>query len=293
MTRLSLSVSLSKQLKTTVAKFSDFLLLFQQNDFKEQIHSSQIFRQLFSLILFFGIWQILCVVQFNLFINFSFVPSPLEVLSATIEFIFDEPLVHIKASVFRVLMGYLIASILGITMGILIGWSQILEDLVFLPLELLRPIPAVAWIPLAILMFPSAEAGMIYITFVGAFFPILISTIRGVKNTNQVFIRVGQCLGAKQWHFLKDIVLPGALPSIINGLIIGMGTSWFCVVTAEIIAGRVGIGYVTWESYVTSNYPPIVMGMLLIGLMGSLSTLVMDRLLSTLMPWRVKSKSRA
>jgi len=293
MTRLFLPVSLSRQLKTTIAKFSDSLLFFQQNDFKEQLQSSQILRQLLSLILFFGIWQILCVAKFNLFINFSFVPSPVEVLAATTDFISDEPFVHIKASIFRVLMGYLIASVLGIAIGILIGWSQILEDLVFLPLELLRPIPAVAWIPLAILMFPSAEAGMIYITFIGAFFPILISTIRGVKNTNQVFIRVGQCLGAKQWHFLKDIVLPGALPSIINGLIIGMGTSWFCVVTAEIIAGRVGVGYVTWESYVTSNYPPIVMGMLLIGLMGSLSTLAMDRLLSTLMPWRVKSKSRA
>lgn len=293
MARLPIPVSLSRQLKTTILKLGNSLLLFQQNHLKEQFQSSQLFRQFFSLILFFGIWQILCVVQFNLFINFSFVPSPLEVLSATTEFISDEPLVHIRASIYRVLMGYSIASILGISMGIVIGWSSMLEDLVFLPLELLRPIPAVAWIPLAILMFPSAESGMIYITFIGAFFPILISTIRGVKSTNQIFIRVGQCLGAKQWHFLKDIVLPGALPSITNGLVIGMGTSWFCVVTAEIIAGRVGVGYLTWESYVTSNYPPIVMGMLLIGLMGSLSTLVMDRLLSAFMPWLVKSKSSA
>lgn len=293
MARLYAPVGLSRKIKSTIYKLGNSLLLLQKNYFKEQLQSGKIFRKVFSLILFFGIWQIFCAVDFNFFVNFSFVPSPLEVLGATTQFMSDEPLVHIQASIYRVLMGYLTASILGIAMGVLMGWSYVLEDLVFVPLELLRPIPAVAWIPLAILMFPSAESGMIYITFVGAFFPILISTIRGVKSTNQIFIRVGQCLGAKQWHFLKDIVLPGALPSITNGLVIGMGTSWFCVVTAEIIAGRVGVGYLTWESYVTSNYPPIVMGMLLIGLMGSLSTLIMDRILSAFMPWLVKSKSSA
>ena len=155
-------------------------------------------------------------------------------------------------------------------------------------LEILRPIPAVAWIPLAILMFPSAESGMIYITFIGGFFPILISTIRGVESMlgDTVLLRVGQCLGAKPWDIFKDIVVPGALPSIASGLAIGMGNAWFCLVTAEILAGRYGIGYITWESYVTSNFPPIVMGMLLIGLMGAFSSWAIDRAMATLMPWR-------
>lgn len=253
-------------------------------------HNSKTFRRLLSLVLFFGIWQLLCAVKFKFFINFAFLPSPLEVLAATIQFFSSDPMTHIKASVFRVFAGYTTAAILGIGLGIAIGWFQTVEDLVFLPLELLRPIPAVAWIPLAILMFPDSESGMIYITFIGAFFPLLISTIKGVESTDIVLLRVGQCLGAKPWHTFKDIVVPGAMPSIASGLVIGMGNSWFCLVTAEILAGRYGVGYLTWESYVTSNYPPIVMGMLLIGLMGALSSYAVDRLTKLLMPWRVMKK---
>ncbi len=252
--------------------------------------NSKAFRRFLSLFVFFGGWQLLCIAKFKFFINFEFLPSPWEVLGATLEFFSGNFRVHLQASAIRVLAGFTAAAALGIGLGILIGWFQKIEDLIFLPLELLRPIPAVAWIPLAILMFPNAEAGMIYITFIGAFFPILISTIRGVESTDLLLLRVGQCLGARQWHIFKDIVVPGAMPNIASGLVIGMGNSWFCLVTAEILAGRYGIGYITWESYVTSNYPPIVMGMLLIGLMGALSAYAVDRLTCLLMPWRVTKK---
>ncbi len=272
-------------------------LLRRSTDSNRESSSSRsrhrLLRRMLSLVLFFGIWQLLCMVKFHFWINFAFLPSPLEVLSATVKFFSGDPMVHIQASVMRVLLGYFIATVLGVSLGILIGWFQKLEDLVFLPLELLRPIPAVAWIPLAILMFPDAESGMIYITFIGAFFPILISTIKGVEGVDMLLLRVGQCLGAKQWHVFKDIVVPGAMPCIASGLVIGMGNSWFCLVTAEILAGRYGIGYLTWESYVTSNYPPIVMGMLLIGLMGSISSYLVDRLIHLLMPWRVTKKKTA
>ncbi|OLP17046.1 ABC transporter permease [Leptolyngbya sp. 'hensonii'] len=246
--------------------------------------------RILSLFLFFGIWQILCMVKFNVFINFTYVPTPIEVASALVRFIAQNPMTHLNASIMRVLVGFGAAAFLGIGLGILIGWFSVIEDLVFMPLELLRPIPAVAWIPLAILMFPNAESGMIYITFVGAFFPILISTIKGVEGTDLVLLRVGQCLGANSWHTFKDIVVPGSMPSISSGLVIGMGNSWFCLVTAEILAGRFGIGYLTWESYVTSNYPPIVMGMLLIGLLGAISSYVVDRATQWLMPWRITKK---
>lgn len=247
-------------------------------------------RRCLSLFLFFGIWQLLCQIKFNFFISFENVPSPLEVVGATVDFVFNNPMKHIQASAVRVLAGFTTGAVLGVSLGIVIGWFKMIEDLIFLPLELLRPIPAVAWIPLAILMFPNSEAGMIYLTFIGAFFPILISTIRGVESTDLLLLRVGQSLGAKQWHIFKDIVVPGAMPSIASGLVIGMGNSWFCLVTAEILAGRYGVGYITWESYVTSNYPPIVMGMLLIGLMGAFSAYAVDRLTCLLMPWRITKK---
>lgn len=252
-------------------------------------------RRFIALVLFFGIWQVLCVIGFKFFINFQLIPSPWEVFKATVDFFTSDPWVHIRSSLTRVLVGFVVASGLGIFLGIIIGWFQIAEDFLMPALELLRPIPAVAWIPLAILMFPNAETGMIYITFIGAFFPVLISTIRAVENIlhDIVLIRVGQCLGANQWHVFKDIVIPGALPGIASGLTIGMGNAWFCLVTAEILAGRYGVGYITWESYVTSNYPPIVMGMLLIGLMGALSSWIVGRGTAALMPWRVIKKQDA
>ncbi|MEM8810662.1 MAG: ABC transporter permease, partial [Cyanobacteria bacterium P01_G01_bin.38] len=247
--------------------------------FKAFFFSGRSARRFLALVLFFGIWQVLCVIGFKFLINFQLIPSPWEVLEATIDFFTSDPGVHIRSSLVRVLVGFVIASVLGIVLGMFIGWFQIVEDLLMPPLELLRPIPAVAWIPLAILMFPTAEAGMIYLTFIGAFFPVLISTIRAVENIlhDIVLIRVGQCLGANQWHVFKHIVVPGALPGIASGLTIGMGNAWFCLVTAEILAGRYGVGYITWESYVTSNYPPIVMGMLLIGLMGAISSWTVGR----------------
>lgn len=249
-------------------------------------------RQLLAMVLFFGIWQFLCGINFNVFVDFQFVPSPTEALAATIKFMSGDPWVHFRSSIMRVFWGYGFAAVLGVLLGVLIGWCAAAEDLLLPPLELLRPIPAVAWIPMAILMFPTSESGMIYITFIGAFFPILVSTIRGVESTlnDMVLVRVGQCLGAKPWHIFKDIVVPGSLPSIASGLTIGMGNAWFCLVTAEILAGRYGIGYLTWESYVTSNYPPIVMGMLLIGLLGAFSSWAVSKGMEALMPWRVIKK---
>lgn len=276
---------------TSESSYSD-KLVWVSEQFRLLMRSSKLARRILSLVLFFGIWQALCAIDFNFFINFQFLPSPVEVFQATLEFLTSAPWVHFRSSIARVLIGFAIASFLAIPLGIAIGTSQRMEDLVLPPLELLRPIPAVAWIPLAILLFPNAESGMIYITFIGGFFPILISTIRGVEGilNDTILLRVGQCLGARPFHLFVDIIVPGALPSIASGLAIGMGNAWFCLVTAEILAGRYGIGYLTWESYVTSNFPPIVMGMLMIGLMGACSSWLVDRLTSALMPWRVVTK---
>jgi len=142
------------------------------------------------------------------------------------------------------------------------------------------------------LMFPDAEIGMFYITFVGAFYPILVSTQKSVESSlsDLLMIRVGQCLGASYLQLFRDIIIPSALPGISAGLVIGMGNAWFCLVTAEILAGKYGIGYKTWESYVISEYPPIVMGMILIGLLGALSSQLILYTTNKMMPWRQISK---
>ena len=103
-------------------------------------------------------------------------------------------------------------------------------------------------------------------------------------------IRVGQCLGASYFQLFRDIIIPSALPGISAGLVIGMGNAWFCLVTAEILAGKYGIGYKTWESYVISEYPPIVMGMFLIGLLGAFSSQLILMVTNRMMPWRQVTK---
>jgi NitT/TauT family transport system permease protein len=153
------------------------------------------------------------------------------------------------------------------------------------PLEVLRPIPAVAWIPLAILMFPSSELSMVFITFTGALFPILLNTVHGVEAIDPRLVASARSLGAGRWAILREVVLPGALPSIVTGLAIGMGTSWFCLVTAEMISGQFGIGYYTWESYTLQNYPDIIVGMLLIGVLGMGSSALVKRLGALATPW--------
>ena len=249
-------------------------------------------RRAASLIFFLIAWQILSTLKVNFIINFYFIPAPTAVFSAFISFLNSSPWIHFQSSITRVIGGFAAGSILGIFIGLLIGSSHLLEELIATPLELLRPIPAVAWIPMAILMFPDAEIGMFYITFVGAFYPILVSTQKAVESSlsDLLMIRVGQSLGASYFQLFKDIIIPSSLPGISAGLVIGMGNAWFCLVTAEILAGKYGIGYKTWESYVISEYPPIVMGMFLIGLLGAFSSQLILFFTNRLMPWRSVSK---
>ena len=255
-------------------------------------HASSILRRAASLIFFLIVWQILSTLKINFIVNFQFIPAPTAVFAAFLAFMQASPWVHFQSSISRVIGGFLAGSVLGIVIGLLIGSSHLLEEVIATPLELLRPIPAVAWIPMAILMFPDAEIGMFYITFVGAFYPILVSTQKAVESSlsDLLMIRVGQCLGASYIQLFRDIIIPSALPGISAGLVIGMGNAWFCLVTAEILAGKYGIGYKTWESYVISEYPPIVMGMFLIGLLGAFSSQLILMVTNRMMPWRQVTK---
>jgi NitT/TauT family transport system permease protein len=192
----------------------------------------------------------------------------------------------IGASLSRVFGGFVAAAAIGIGLGLAIGRSRRAKDVLLPPLEVLRPVPAVAWIPLAVLMFPSSELSMIFVTFTGALFPILLNTIHGVESVDPRLVASGRSLGGGSRAILWEVVLPGAAPSIVTGLAIGMGTSWFCLISAEMISGQFGIGYYTWESYTLQNYADIVVGMLLIGLLGMGSSLLLRLVGEGLMPWR-------
>ena len=240
-----------------------------------------------SILLCLLLWQWAAARHLDLgLLTFQNVPSPRDVVQAAAELVQSPRLIsHLSASVSRVLSGFLLAAFTGITLGLLIGRSRWAEDVLLPPLEMLRPIPAVAWIPLAVLMFPSSELSMIFITFTGALFPILLNAIHGVENVDPRLIASARSLGSGKLAMFAEVILPGAAPSIVTGLSIGMGTAWFCLVTAEMISGQFGIGYYTWASYTVQNYPEIVVGMAFIGLFGMGSSVLVKRCGGALMPW--------
>ncbi|HEX8311061.1 MAG TPA: ABC transporter permease [Chthoniobacteraceae bacterium] len=243
--------------------------------------------RLLSIAACLGLWQLASTKQLEIgFLRFANVPPPTEVASAGVRLAQSPKLIsHVRSSVLRIFAGFAIAAALAVPLGMIIGRSRVAGNLLLAPLEVLRPIPAVAWIPLAILMFATAEQSMIYITFIGAFFPILLSTVHGVESLDRKLVFASMTLGAGRLAVFREVILPGALPSIVTGLSIGMGTSWFSLVTAEMISGQFGIGYYTWEAYTLQNYPDIVLGMITIGLLGMLSSAIIKQLGSRLMPW--------
>ena len=228
-----------------------------------------------ALSLCFGIllWHLATLYNFNFFINFENIPSPVKVANAFFVHL-TEPVfyTHILVSIRRILIAYGLAVLLGVVTGLLVGRSRLARATVLPYIEVIRPIPAVAWIPLAILMWPTEESSIIYITFLGALFPIILNTIHGVEQTPEVMIRAALSLGANKLQVFWHVVLPAAMPSIATGLAIGMGVSWFSLLAGEIISGQYGIGYFTWDAYSLINYPDIVVGMLVIGGLGTLST---------------------
>ncbi|MNO65544.1 putative aliphatic sulfonates transport permease protein SsuC [compost metagenome] len=232
-------------------------------------------------------WQVAASQRLDLgLLTFTYVPTPTAVLEAAWALVESSKLLpHLTSSLGRVFAGYLAAAVVGVLLGLAIGRSKWAEDSLLPPLEVLRPIPAVAWIPLAILMFPSSELSMVFITFTGALFPILLNTVHGVEGVHPRLVASARSLGAGRLAILREVVLPGATPSIVTGLAIGMGTSWFCLVTAEMISGQFGIGYYTWESYTIQRYPEIIVGMLLIGLLGMGSSGLVRYLGGLFTPW--------
>lgn len=252
------------------------------------------FRRIVSIAICLLLWQMASAFKVNLgIVTFENVPSPLDVLSAGLDFLRSPKLfANVSSSLERVLAGYGAAAVVGIALGLIIGRSRRLGDFLQTPLELLRPIPAVAWIPLAVLMFPSSELSMIFITFTGALFPILLNTVHGVESVDPRLIASARSLGCTRRAMLLEVIIPGAAPNIVTGLVIGMGTSWFCLVTAEMISGQFGIGYYTWESYTLQNYPEIIVGMIVIGLLGMGSSALLRLAGNALIPWDNKEAKR-
>jgi len=190
------------------------------------------------------------------------------------------------ASSFRVGAGFSIAAVLGVVLGTAIGWSRVAEATVEPTLQMLRPIPPVSWIPLAIIWFGIADRPAIFLVFLGAFFPVLMNTIHGVKSIDRNLIRAGAMMGASERQLLTHIVVPAALPSIFAGLRIAVGSAWMLTVTAEMVAVKSGVGYVLWDSYYFLRYDMVIAAMISIGLLGFLSDYGIKLLMARVLRWQ-------
>jgi len=242
-----------------------------------------------ALIVAVILWELASQNGFNVYINFDNIPAPSIVGAALVtELTGSEFYLHILHSLERVAIAYVIAVVLGVLLGVAMGRSRWAEDIIMPYIELLRPIPAVAWIPLAILMLPTEQSSIIFITFLGALFPVILNTVHGVEQTSDVLVRAARSLGASRAAILWHVVLPGAMPSIVARLAIGMGVAWFSLLAGEIISGQYGIGYYTWNSYTLIQYPQIIIGMLTIGGLGTLCTLLVRKGCNPLLKWQAK-----
>jgi len=199
---------------------------------------------------------------------------------------------HIWASVRRVLFAFSLSLILGVPLGLCMGWSRKFSDYTFPILEMLRPIPILAWVPLAILMWPGPEQSIIFLTFLAAFFATVLNTLLGVQSIDHDFFRAARCLGASELDVFKDVIIPGAMPFIFTGLQIAMGACWFSLVAAEIVSGEHGLGYLIWESYYLVQFPVIVIGMITLGFCGYACSAAIRIAGNRLMAWKVRSEGR-
>jgi NitT/TauT family transport system permease protein len=186
----------------------------------------------------------------------------------------------------RVWIGFAIAAGLGISLGVLIGFSQLAAQLLDPVIQLLRPMPAVAWVPLAIVFFGFSPSATIFLIVYGAFFPIVLNTAAGVSRTPRSFVAVGRMLGATRWQMLRRILYPAALPSIFTGLRLGIGIAWILGIIGELIAVRSGLGYNLMQAYSVFRYDVIIAAMASFGLLGAASDWLVLRAEKRVLSWR-------
>jgi NitT/TauT family transport system permease protein len=222
-----------------------------------------------SLVTFLALYQWVTAENIDLGVRFDRLPTLTELgRSLAQHAVTAQYWLDITQSVVRILTGFALAAVAGTAAGIAVSRSMIVADLLQPIFEVLRPIPAIALVPVAILVFPTNEEGIVFITFTAAFFPILVSTRHAVAALPTVWEDAVRTMGGGRLRVLAGVVLPGILPGVFGGLSVGMGVSWICVISAEMISGDFGIGYRTWQSYTIVDYPGVLVGMATIGVLG-------------------------
>jgi ABC-type nitrate/sulfonate/bicarbonate transport system permease component len=242
-----------------------------------------------SIALFFAIWYAVAILNAQVFKFFNplLLPAPHTVLFAGIEMVRTGELQRdILASLSRVVQGFVLAGIVGVAVGTVVGRSRRLEYLVEPTVELLRPIPPLAFLPMMVLWFGIGETSKIAFIAYAAFFPIFTTTLEGIKYVDPVLIRAASSLGATERDIFRYVVLPAALPNIITGLRIGFGLSFFVIVAAEFIAADSGLGFLINDARTFFLVANMLLGAAVIGAIGFTFNILLRQLEARLLRWR-------
>ena len=214
------------------------------------------------------------------------VPTPLAVLEGFNQWVFGKPgmglnpylgtwLANVQYSAMRVAQGFALATLLGVPLGLMIGWSKLASQMFDPFIQGLRPIPITAWLPFSIALFGIRDMGSIFLIFLGGFYAIVVNTTQGARDVERNLMRAAMMMGATRMQLLRRVVFPSAMPSIFTGLRIGLGISWTAVIVSEMVAVKSGLGYVLWDAYYVGRMDIVLADMVSIGVMGYLS----DRLI--------------
>lgn len=192
---------------------------------------------------------------------------------------------EIGISLRRVLTGYVLAVLAGVSLGILVGLSEKLYIFSDMFIQILKPIPPIAWIPLTILWMGIGEASKVFLIFLGGFFTILLNTIDGIKYIDKKLLEVAKSLETPRIKCLFELIIPAALPSIFTGLRVAMGTCWTCVVAAELVASSSGIGYMISNARNFGQMDVVIVGMLSIGVVGKIMDVLLRLVEKKVLVW--------
>jgi NitT/TauT family transport system permease protein len=207
-------------------------------------------------------------------------PAPMQVERGIVELFHKNVLgPDIANSLRRVAIGFGVAVMLGIPLGLSLGWYPAANQIVNPVMQILRPISPIAWIPVAIIFFGVGDKPAIFLIFLGAFFPIVVACVDGVSNVPSVFRRAGRNFGLSPRQLLAKVVFPAALPQIIVGLRLALGIAWLVVVAAEMVAVDSGLGYLVIDARNSGKrYDLVVAAMLIIGVIGLILDLIFRRM---------------
>ncbi|BBZ26715.1 putative nitrate ABC transporter, permease protein [Mycolicibacterium madagascariense] len=230
-----------------------------------------------SVVAAIALWQVLTANHIRFLLRFDTLPTVTDIVTAFAHRLGTQDYwLDLGQSLIRILTGFALAAVAGVVTGIVLGRSRAGANVLGPLTELARPIPAIALVPVAILLFPSDEAGIVFITFLAAYFPIMVSTRHAVRALPTLWEDSVRTLGGSRWDVLTRVVLPGILPGVFGGLSVGIGVAWICVISAEMISGRLGVGYRTWQAYTVLAYPDVFVGIITIGVLGFLTSAAVE-----------------